>query len=121
MVSIGDSPKVDEMSDGLDQIVAQNGNGGGFFSWKNYWLVPLHSQRLNEEILLGILGIGSTIDNVLGEDQKEAVTFLAERASTALEDHMRQQEIFKSIETLSPQIDLIQRLRAASRYGGTDD
>jgi hypothetical protein len=45
---------------------------------------------------------------------------LAERASIALEDHVRQQEIFNSIEILSPQIDLIQRLRAASRYGGTD-
>jgi len=120
MVSIGDTPKVGEMSDGFDQVVAQNGNGSGFFTWKNYWLVPLHGLRSNEEVLLGILGIGRNTDNVLGEDQKEAVIFLAERAQIALEDHVRQQEIFKSIETLSPQIDLIQRLRAASRYGGTD-
>jgi hypothetical protein len=120
MVSIGDAPKVDEMSDSLDQVVAQNGNGGVFFTWKKYWLVPLHSQRLDEEVLLGILGIGRNTESVLGEDQKEAVIFLAERAAIALEDHVRQQEIFKSIETLSPQIDLIQRLRAASRYGGTD-
>jgi hypothetical protein len=120
MVLIGDEPKISEMSDGLDQVVAQNGNGGGFFTWKNYWLVPLHSQRSDEEVLLGILGIGRNAENVLGEDQKEAVIFLAERAAIALEDHVRQQEIFKSIETLSPQIDLIQRLRAASRYGGTD-
>lgn len=120
MVSIGDAPKVDEMSDGLDQVVAQNGNGSGFFTWKNYWLVPLHSQRSNEEVLLGILGIGHNTESVLGDDQKEAVIFLAGRAAIALEDHVRQQEIFKSIETLSPQIDLIQRLRAASRYGGTD-
>ena len=120
MVSIGDAPKVDEMSDGLDQVVAQNGNGSGFFTWKNYWLVPLHSQRSNEEVLLGILGIGRDTESVLGDDQKKAVIFLAERAAIALEDHVRQQEIFKSIETLSPQIDLIQRLRAASRYGGTD-
>jgi len=119
MVSIGDTPKVDEMSDGLDHVVAQNGNGVGFFTWKNYWLVPLHSQRSNEDVLLGILGIGLSTDSMLGEDQKEAVIFLAERAAIALEDHVRQQEIFKSIETLSPQIDLIQRLRAASRYGGT--
>jgi hypothetical protein len=37
-----------------------------------------------------------------------------------LEDHVQQQEIFNSIETLSPQIDMIQRLRAASRYDGTN-
>jgi hypothetical protein len=66
------------------------------------------------------LGIGRNLENALGDDQKEAVIFLAERAATALEDHVRQQEIFNSIEILSPQIDLIQRLRAASRYGGAD-
>jgi hypothetical protein len=120
LVSIGDAPKVDEVSGGLSQVVAQNGNGGGFFTWNNYWLVPLHNLRMNDESLLGILGIGRTSESVLGEDQKEAVIFLAERAATALEDHVRQQEIFSSIETLSPQIDMIQRLRAASRYGGTD-
>ncbi|HEX9091616.1 MAG TPA: hypothetical protein VF831_09005, partial [Anaerolineales bacterium] len=51
---------------------------------------------------------------------KEAITLLAERAATALEDHVQQQEIFSSIETLSPQIEMIQRLRAASRYGDTN-
>jgi len=120
LVSIGDTPEVNELSDGLNHVVRQNGNGSGIFTWNNFWLVPLHSQHTNEEVLLGILGIGRTTENVLGEDQKEAVTFLAERAATALDDHVRQQEIFNSIETLSPQIDLIQRLRAASRYGGTD-
>ena len=120
LVSIGETPEVNELSDGLNHVVGQNGNGSGIFTWDNFWLVPLHSQHTNDEVLLGILGIGRTTENVLGEDQKEAVTFLAERAATALEDHVRQQEIFNSIETLSPQIDLIQRLRAASRYGGTD-
>jgi len=117
MVNIGDIPPMDEMSAGLNHVVAQNGNGNGFFIWNNYWLVPLHSQRANEGLLLGILGIARRPEAVLGEDQKEAVTLLAERAATALEDHVQQQEVFNSIETLSPQIEMIQRLRAASRYG----
>lgn len=120
MVNIGDTPAIEEMSDSLNHLVAQNGNGKGFFTWNNYWLVPLHGQRINMGGLLGILGIARNPEGVLGEDQKEAVLFLAERAATALEDHVQQQEIFNSIETLSPQIDMIQRLRAASRYGGTD-
>ena len=120
MVNIGDTPPIAEMSDSLNHIVAQNGNGKGFFTWNNYWLIPLHSQRMNVGGLLGILGIARNPEGVLGEDQKEAVLFLAERAATALEDHVQQQEIFNSIETLSPQIEMIQRLRAASRYGGTD-
>ncbi len=117
MVNIGKVPPLQEMSDGLTQIVGQNGNGKGLFTWNNYWLVPLHSQRASEGGLLGILGIARKADNPLGEDQKDAVLFLAERAGTALEDHVQQQEIFNSIETLSPEIDMIQRLRAAARYG----
>jgi hypothetical protein len=120
LVSIGDAPQANELTDGLNHVVAQNGNGSGLFIWNNYWLVPLHSPSAKGEILLGILGIDRNSENILGEDQKEAVIFLAARAATALEDHVRQQEIFTSIEILSPQIDLIQRLRAASRYGGTE-
>jgi hypothetical protein len=120
MVNIGDTPPIEEMSDSVNQVVSQNGNGKGFFSWNSYWLVPLHSQRINVGGLLGILGIARDTEGVIGEDQKEAVLFLAERAATALEDHVQQQEIFNSIETLSPQIDMIQRLRAASSYGGTN-
>jgi hypothetical protein len=120
MVNIGDAPDVVDMAEGLDHLVGQNGNGKGFYTWNNFWLIPLHSQRLIDGVMLGILGIARKPESVLGEDQKQAVLFLADRAATALEDHVQQQEIFNSIETLSPQIDMIQRLRAASRYGGTD-
>jgi hypothetical protein len=120
LVSIGDAPEVDTLSIGVNHVVAQNGNGGGLFTWNNFWLVPLHNQSGDNEVMLGILGIERPSEHVLGEDQKEAIIILAERAATALEDHVRQQEIFNSIEILSPQIDLIQRLRAASRYGDTD-
>jgi hypothetical protein len=119
MVNIGETPPIEEMSDGLNQVVSQNGNGGGLFAWGNFWLIPLHSQRNHEGTLLGILGIARKPNLALDEDQKGAVLFLAERAAVALEDRVQQQEIFNSIETLSPQIDMIQRLRAASRYDGT--
>jgi hypothetical protein len=120
MVNIGDIPPMTEMSASLNHVVEQNGNGSGFFTWNNFWLVPLHSQRAREGTLLGILGISRNPENELSEEQKEAVLILAERAATALEDHVQQQEIFTSIENLSPQIDMIQRLRAASRYDGTN-
>jgi hypothetical protein len=120
MVNIGEAPGVDEMSASLNHIEAQNGNGRGIYSWNQYWLIPLHSQRIDGGILLGLLGIGRKPEAVIAEDQKDAVLFLAERAATALEDHVQQQEVFNSIENLSSQIDEIQRLRAASRYGGTE-
>jgi hypothetical protein len=108
------------MSDGLNHVVSQNGSGNGIYTWNGYWLIPLHGQRNDKGALLGILGIARKPESTVVGDQREAVLFLAERAATALEDHVQQQEIFTSIENLSPQIDMIQRLRAASRYGGTE-
>jgi N-terminal 7TM region of histidine kinase len=120
MVNIGDIPPMTDMSASLNHVVEQNGHGSGFFTWDNFWLVPLHSQHADEGRLLGILGITRNIEDELADEQKEAVLILAERAATALEDHVQQQEIFTSIENLNPQIDMIQRLRAASRYDGTN-
>jgi hypothetical protein len=120
MVHIGETPAIGEMSGGINHVVEQNGNGIGLYTWGDYWLVPLHSQRIRVGTLLGIMGVSKKLEGAIGDDQKEAVLFLAGRAATALEDHVQQQEIFTSIENLSPQIDMIQRLRAASRYGGTE-
>jgi N-terminal 7TM region of histidine kinase len=120
LVNIGETPPIDEVSDGLNLVVTKNGDGDGFFTWNKFWLIPLHSQRTNEEVLLGILGIARKQDITLDADQKDAVVFLAGRAAVALEDRVQQQEIFNSIETLSPKIDMIQRLRAASSYDGTN-
>ena len=120
MVHIGEAPAIDEMSGGINHLVEENGNGRGIYTWEDYWLVPLHSQRIRIGTLLGIMGVSRKPNLVIGDDQKDAVLFLAERAATALEDHVQQQEIFTSIENLSPQIDMIQRLRAASRYGSTE-
>jgi hypothetical protein len=43
---------------------------------------------------------------------------LARRAALALADRQQQQQIFNTLQALAPQIDLIQRMRAASRYDG---
>ena len=42
------------------------------------------------------------------------------RATLALRDRRRQQQVFSSLEALTPQMDLIQKLRASSRYDGTE-
>ena len=41
---------------------------------------------------------------------------LADRAALALEDRQSQQSMFRSLADLQPQVDMIQRLRAAGRY-----
>jgi hypothetical protein len=49
-------------------------------------------------------------------DQREALWLLAERAALALEDRRMQQRVFASLQDLQPQVDMIQRMRAAGRY-----
>jgi hypothetical protein len=84
----------------------------------DYWLITLYDPRQKGQ-LLGILGVLRHPDDELDEDQQDALTRLARRAALALADRQQQQLVFTSLQALTPQIDLIQRLRAASRYDGT--
>jgi len=87
------------------------------FSWGEYWIIPLFSEG-NQDDLLGLVGVEITGDDFQG-DQKEAFQILIQRAYQALEDRKYQQQVFTSIEDLTPQMTRIQSLRAAARYDGT--
>ena len=60
-----------------------------------------------------------TPEELLDGDQREAFQILIQRAQQALTDRNFQQQVFSSIEDLTPQMNRIQRLRAAARYDGT--
>jgi len=49
-------------------------------------------------------------------EQKQSLERLAGRAALALRDRRVQQQVFQIMESISPQVDLVQRLRAAARY-----
>ena len=49
-------------------------------------------------------------------DQRDALWLLADRAALALEDRQLQQRVFRSLADIQPQVELIQRMRAAGRY-----
>ena len=66
--------------------------------------------------MLGLLGIARKADRPMDRDQRDALWLLADRAALALEDRLLQQRVFHSLENLQPQIDLLQRMRAAGRY-----
>lgn len=119
VVSLGSSDLLNEVPDNFLQVVAQNGSGKRLFSWGGYWLVPLFAKRDSDEPLLGLLGVIRNPDQTPDEEQNEALALLASRAALALEDRYMQQQVFSSLESLTPQVELIQRLRAASRYDGT--
>lgn len=121
MVTVGNGSILKEdLSKDFLEMVAQNGFAGGLFAWGNYWLVPLFEEGVEDGRLLGLLGVARHPgQQVLDEDQQEALSLLSTRAAMALEDRFRQQTLVSSLETLTPQVDMIQRMRAASRYDGT--
>jgi hypothetical protein len=118
LVTIGGEnlPEKEDLSANLLQIVVQNDIEEGLFSWGEYWLVPIFDQEAEPAELLGLLGAARHEELPLDADQSEALSILVERAALALRDRHRQQQVVSSLEALTPQMDLIQQLRAAARY-----
>jgi hypothetical protein len=92
------------------------------FQWGNFWILPLYHRRNpdmdQDEIppLLGLLGVARREKHLIERDQREALWLLADRAALALQDRQLQQRVFRSLEDLQPQVEMIQRMRAAGRY-----
>ena len=111
-----------ENLDEVLHVVSSNGeNGRHEFVWGDFWILPLHQLKMNGDrdelpLLLGLLGIARKADLPMDKDQREAVWLLADRAALALEDRQLQQRVFRSLEDLQPQIDMLQRMRAVGRY-----
>jgi hypothetical protein len=115
----------EEFSDNLLMAVAQNGKSRNLFSWGDYWLVPLTDREGSTGNLIGLLGVMRQPDQKLDaysldDEQQDALFILAERAAFAINDRLQQQQAFSSLEELTPRIEMIQRLRAAARYDGTE-
>jgi hypothetical protein len=114
-------------SEELLQVTGRNGGPGiepggrlRLFNWKDYWLAPLTGRGDQVGTLLGMLGVARPNFGALEEEHAEALFLLAQRAAMALDEHQKQQAVFSTLETLAPEVDLIQRLRAAARYDGTE-
>jgi hypothetical protein len=122
LVTVGgdDFLEKEELSAGLLEIAYQNGMGE-LFTWGDYWLVSLEdAEQNNNGSLLGLLGAIRQPEQRLDTEQIEALKILTLRATLALRDRRRQQQVFSTLEELTPQVAMIQRLRAASRYEGSD-
>jgi hypothetical protein len=100
----------------------ENDSGRREYLWNETWILPLRERRnpeldLDEEpALLGLMGVTRTPGKNLESDQLKALWLLAERAALALEDRQLQQRVFRSLEDLEPQAELLQRIRAVGRY-----
>ncbi|RLT53310.1 MAG: hypothetical protein DWI68_00715 [Chloroflexi bacterium] len=103
----------------------QPANLQGIFHWGEYWLLPLRELAVEEELdgaqpeLLGMLGLHVGLAPQVPEEAVLATLLvLASRAAEALQDRRRQQQLFQSLDVLVPQVESIQRLRAAAAYNG---
>lgn len=122
LVTVGGDSSLDrdELSVDLLEMASQNGVNG-LFTWGDYWLVSLDDpEQNNHNGLLGLLGVTRQPEHELDSEQAEALAILSSRAALALRDRKRQQQVFSSLEALTPQVEMIQRLRAASRYEGSE-
>jgi hypothetical protein len=112
---------VQNMSSALLETVNQeNGEAEHFFRWGEYYLVPLRPEddreEDNEAALVGILGFSRPENREIDPDQMTALNRLAHRAAQALQDRHLQTQVVQSLQALSPQVEMIQRLRATSSY-----
>jgi hypothetical protein len=110
----------------LPRSIPKNGGAGvrreegqPLLTWKDYWLAPLYKDGGEEDQLSGFLGVERDPEHFPDAEQLEATRILARRAALALDDVHMQQQVFASLEALTPQVEMIQRLRAAARYDGT--
>ena len=109
--------------EGLPEALEKvNGDKRREFQWGNFWILPLYHRRHadmdRDELppLLGLLGVARREKQVIERDQRDALWLLADRAALALQDRQLQQRVFNSVADLQPQVEMIQRMRAAGRY-----
>ena len=112
--------------DGLSGALEMFSNGNGAqhseFVWGKYWVLPLHQRKRGDmdrdEVppFLGLLGVARGENQHMEDDQRDSLWLLADRSALALEDRLMQQRVFHSLQDLEPQVDMIQRMRAAGRY-----
>jgi hypothetical protein len=98
----------------LENLAQQADGESHVFSWESFWLLPLYSPQ--EKILIGLLGVRRSRKPELSDEQNEALLNLGERAALAIDDRRQQAQALASLQVLGPRVELIQRLRAASRF-----
>jgi hypothetical protein len=101
----------------LVELVKQSANSMEMFLWNRSLILPLYNHRMEEAPeLLGLLGVTGMRTDHLEVEQKQSLDQLAARATIALRDRHIQQQLFQSLELLTPDLDYLSELRAAGRY-----
>lgn len=111
-----------ESSEELLELSISDGlaSNSDFLHWSEHLLIPLvNEDPQNGPIVLGICGFPWDEGHEMEEEHLESIHLLTYRVSMALMDWKLQEQVLKSMESLHPQVALIQQLRAASSYNKT--
>ena len=101
----------------LDEEMRSKGN---YFHWSGHLLIPLvYEDPQNGKLMLGLCGFPWKEAREMEEEHLQSIKLLSYRVAIALRDWRMQQQVLKSMESLQPQVALIQQLRAASSYNKT--
>ena len=91
----------------------------------SYLIIPLRTQNinnnsLNNPSLVGMIGLYSSfsIDEIYKLEEYASLAALVDRATMALQDRFLQFEVFKVMDKLLPEVEELQRMRAAVSYKG---
>lgn len=84
------------------------------YTWGRDILIPIF--KPDDNTLIGLLGISGIASRTLDTEQEQALHILVKRIATALVDRISQQEAFRSLEVLTPELEYIQQAKAAGRY-----
>ena len=94
---------------------------GDVFLWHSYWLIPLRTNVSPDNgtpPLLGVLGVWArATEPNLDEEEQAVFDGLVRQAGQVLQGLQHQAEIFIILEGLASQMELMQQMRGASRYG----
>jgi hypothetical protein len=128
IINIGDDNKLRQadLPAELLKVVKENGSPDGveealrLFSWDDYWIIPMFERENGDKALLGMLGVVKNSGSPLENEEHGSLVALVNRATIALEDRVTQQKLFSSLQSLTPEVAMIQRLRAAASYDGSN-
>ncbi len=127
--TVGDGSPGEDWSEGTELLQLFDARAyevEGIRTWDSFWVVPLYSQRMGDDPvnggetrrLLGVLGVRSRAQTPdLAPEERRVFEVLVAQAAQALDDRLLQMEVFAALEGLLPEMDAIQRLRDAARYG----
>ncbi|HTX79177.1 MAG TPA: histidine kinase N-terminal 7TM domain-containing protein [Longilinea sp.] len=101
----------------LFQVAAQGEKLQAYVRQDHVFIAPIRDgQREEKQDLLGLMVVGGVERTEPDDDLRHFFTTMIADAGLALRDRITQEQVFHSLQTLSPQVELIQQLRAAGRY-----